>query len=213
MRRFLELPIEFNSKVVNSLKRITLKKNTPIFREGETFSAIYLIKSGYIRRTISDGVSREVLISIAGPDETIGELAVFNNQKYVVSTTTLGVVTLLSLDTKDYLWLLDNCKEFSEKTNLHLYKQLLILNSRIKQLSADTIELRLKRFFVYLINDFGIHEQDRIIIPFRLSRAELAQAVNTTVETATRIMNKWQKEQLVSNVKGQFILALKFLNA
>jgi CRP/FNR family transcriptional regulator len=56
-----------------------------------------------------------------------------------------------------------------------------------------------------------------VFLPFALSRQEVADMIGTTLETAIRLMSRWQKEGVVLTEKDGFVIpsadALRNLDA
>jgi CRP/FNR family transcriptional regulator len=50
----------------------------------------------------------------------------------------------------------------------------------------------------------GRREPGGVVIPMVLSRQEIADLLGTTIETAIRIMSRWQKEGLVETERSGF---------
>src|SRR5437879_10896625 len=75
-------------------------------------------------------------------------------------------------------------------------------NRRIGLFTASAEE-RLATTLMELGERFGDEMEDgTTLIPLRLTRAELAALVGTTVETTIRTLSRWSREGLVSTVDG-----------
>src|SRR2546430_5196131 len=70
-------------------------------------------------------------------------------------------------------------------------------------LFAASAEERLASTLIELGERFGDEMEDgTTLIPLRLTRAELAALVGTTVETTIRTLSRWSREGLVATVDG-----------
>ncbi|MGH9399441.1 MAG: helix-turn-helix domain-containing protein [Thermoanaerobaculia bacterium] len=52
----------------------------------------------------------------------------------------------------------------------------------------------------------GQTRPEGVFVPLHLSRQDIADLVGTTIETAIRVMSRWQKEGLVETEKNGFLL-------
>jgi CRP-like cAMP-binding protein len=79
-------------------------------------------------------------------------------------------------------------------------------NRRLAQFTSSSEE-RLASALMELGERFGDEMDDgSTLIPLRLTRAELAALVGTTVETTIRTLSRWSREGLVSTGEGRLTL-------
>src|SRR5436189_2834149 len=83
--------------------------------------------------------------------------------------------------------------------------RLLMLNKRLAHL-AGSAEQRAARLFLTLADRVGLSTPDGVRIPLTLSRQEIADLLGTTLETAIRLMSRWQKEAIVLTEKDGFVI-------
>jgi CRP/FNR family transcriptional regulator len=68
------------------------------------------------------------------------------------------------------------------------------------------VEARFARLFLKLAEQIGRQERGGIYVAMPLARQELADLTGTTIETAIRIMSRWQKEDVVRTEKDGFVI-------
>jgi len=83
--------------------------------------------------------------------------------------------------------------------------RLITLNKRLADMTGS-VEYRVARLFTTLSERMGQKTADGVFIPLALSRQEIADLVGTTVETAIRVMSRWQKEKIVETEKKGFLI-------
>jgi CRP/FNR family transcriptional regulator len=81
----------------------------------------------------------------------------------------------------------------------------MILNKRLADMTGS-VEYRMARLFSTLAERMGQKQGKGIFIPLALSRQEIADLAGTTIETAIRIMSRWQKESLIETDKKGFFI-------
>lgn len=68
------------------------------------------------------------------------------------------------------------------------------------------VEGRFARLFLKLADQIGKPERGGIFVAMPLTRQELADLTGTTIETAIRIMSRWQKDDIVRTEKDGFVI-------
>jgi len=68
------------------------------------------------------------------------------------------------------------------------------------------VETRFARLFLKLCDQIGKPDRGGVFIPMPLSRQELADLSGTTIETAIRIMSRWQKDDVLHTEKDGFVV-------
>ena len=71
---------------------------------------------------------------------------------------------------------------------------------------TGSAEYRAARLFLTLADRVGLPVEGRIRIPLTLSRQEIADLIGTTLETAIRLMSRWQKDEVVLTGKDGFVI-------
>lgn len=210
--RFGGLSPDLLKKVISLLTEESFKKGESIIAEGDSFKNVYLIRSGYVKISTFNLQKEEVFLTVQGANETLGEFAVYNENRYPISATAITDLKVWKLPAQDFITLRNENAEFCGKAADYLFLRTQRLKRRLAQIASETVEERLKQFFLNLLKEFQIQENLESTLPFYLTRKELAQAVYTTQETATRIMNKWQKEGKVLSEKEKFTFHASFFD-
>lgn len=76
-------------------------------------------------------------------------------------------------------------------------------------LNCKSIRLRLKQFLDWLSARFGSPFEQGILINLRLTHQDIADAINSTRVSITRLMNEFRKEGLISLHSKHFIVLTK----
>jgi CRP/FNR family transcriptional regulator len=83
--------------------------------------------------------------------------------------------------------------------------RLIQLNKRLADMTGSA-EHRAARLFLTLADRVGIPRESGTFIPLPISRQEIADLIGTTLETAIRLMSRWQKDGLLLTEKSGFVL-------
>lgn len=209
--RFAGLSADAHALLSQYLRKQSFRKGSKIFSVGESLVSIYVVETGFGKVSIQDGNNKEVFLSICGPGDSLGEFAIFNNNKYPVNFTALTEMTAWVLGAREFKTLCEMSETFTRGTADVLYVRLIHLHDRLVSMSSSTVEKRIEIFLRDLGARYGIRQDNHsVVIPFLLKRKELAQTANTTIETTIRILSKWHKDGKVITGKESIILTNKF---
>jgi CRP/FNR family transcriptional regulator, nitrogen oxide reductase regulator len=213
----IEVPIPFDSipllaslrkedrNAVAPLCRIRgFDKGETIFREGEPADRIHFVYIGRVKVVKSAG-ERDIIIEILGPGEPVGAVAVFEQRPFPASAITLEPSSIVSIPERDFFALLEKRPEMMRSLLAGLTYRLMMVNKRLADMTGSA-EQRAGRLFLTLADRVGLPKGDTVTIPLTLSRQEIADLIGTTLETAIRLMSRWQKDELVMTEKSGFVI-------
>jgi CRP-like cAMP-binding protein len=83
--------------------------------------------------------------------------------------------------------------------------RLMALNRRLAD-TTGSVEYRAARLFSTLAERAGQKHAEGVFVPIHLSRQEIADLAGTTIETAIRLMSRWQKDGIVDTEKDGFLI-------
>jgi CRP/FNR family transcriptional regulator len=107
---------------------------------------------------------------------------------------------------QQFFALLENYPSLVRGLLLGLTTRLVEMTNRLAELTRTRVESRLARLFLKMGDQAGKADPRGLMIPTVLSRQELADLTGTTIETAIRIMSRWQKEGVVATEKDGFVI-------
>ena len=193
----------------------TFEKNDVIFHEGGPADRIYIVVHGRVKIVKSAGL-RDVIIDILGDGELVGAIAVFERMPFPASAIALDASSVLSVPERDFFALLERRPQMTRHILAGLSLRLMTVNKRIADMTGS-VERRAVRLFLTLAERAGVQRAEGVFLPFALSRQEVADMIGTTLETAIRLMSRWQKEGVVLTEKDGFVIpsaaALRDLDA
>lgn len=179
-------------------------KNETIFREGDPAERIHLIAKGRVKIVKAAG-SRDVIIELLGDGEPVGAVAVFERRAFPASAIAIEPTTILSIPEREFFALVERRPEMTRRLLAGLTMRLMAVNKRIADMTGSS-ESRTARLFVTLADRVGVARGEATFVPLPLSRQEIADLIGTTLETAIRLMSRWQKDEIVITEKGGFLL-------
>jgi CRP-like cAMP-binding protein len=213
----LEAPIPFGSipllsalrqedrEAVAPLCRLKgFDKGETIFQEGESADRIHFLVLGRVKIVKAAG-GRDVILEILGPGEPVGAVAVFERRPFPAGAVTLEPSSILSIPEREFFHLLEKRPEMMRHILSGLTMRLMMVNKRLADMTGSA-EHRAARLFLTLGERLGEKRPDGLYLPLTLARQEIADLIGTTLETAIRLMSRWQKESFVLTEKTGFLI-------
>jgi CRP-like cAMP-binding protein len=180
------------------------EKGETIFREGDPADRIHFVVLGRVKIVKSAG-GRDVILEILGPGEPVGAVAVFERKPFPAGAVTLEGTSILSIPERDFFQLVESRPEMMRRLLAGLTFRLIMVNKRLADMTGSA-EYRAARLFLTLADRVGTKSDGGVFIPLALSRQEIADLIGTTLETAIRLMSRWQKDGIVATEKSGFVL-------
>ena len=178
------------------------EKGEKIFEEGEPAEKIYFLFLGRVK-IVKSAPDRDFIIEILGPGEPVGTVAAFERRPFPATAVAIEPSGVVAIPEREFFSLIERRPEITRRLLAGLTLRLMMLNKRLADMTGS-VEYRAARLFTTLAERMGRREHDAVVIPMVLSRQEIADLVGTTIETAIRIMSRWQKEGLVETDKSGF---------
>jgi CRP/FNR family transcriptional regulator len=180
------------------------EKGETIFEEGQPALFIHFLFVGRVK-IVKAAPERDLILEILGPGEPVGAVAVFEERPFPASAIALDASGTVSIPEREFFHLVQKRPEITRRLLAGLTLRLMALNRRLADMTGS-VEYRAARLFVTLAERLGQKRPDGVFVALRLSRQEIADLVGTTVETAIRVMSRWQKDGLVETDKDGFLL-------
>lgn len=179
-------------------------KGETIFAEGDPAERIYFLFVGRVK-IVKAARDRDIILEILGPGEPVGAVAAFERQPFPATAVALEPCGVLSIPEREFFALLEKRPRMTRTLLAGLTLRLMMLNRRLADLTGS-VEFRIARLFATLAERTGQARSQGVFVPLHLSRQDIADLVGTTIETAIRVMSRWQKDGLVETEKDGFLL-------
>lgn len=177
-----------------------------VFTEGDAADRLYLVASGHVKICRATPGGEELILCVFGAGDPLGAVAVYEGKPFPASAIALEPTVCLGIDREAYFDLLERSPTLVRGLLLGLTRRLVELTARLDDVTGGRVEQRFARFFLKLSGEVGRPRADGILIPMRLTRQELADLTGTTVETAIRIMSRWNKRRIVRTDATGFVV-------
>ena len=182
------------------------EKGAAIFQEGDPAERIHFLFVGKVK-IVKAGPDRDLILEILGPGEPVGAVAVFEGRPFPATAIALEPSGVISIPERAFFQLIEKRPEITRRLLAGLTMRLMSVNRRMADMTGS-VEYRAARLFATLADRMGQKQSNGVVfVPLPLSRQEIADLVGTTIETAIRVMSRWQKEGVVETDKKGFRIA------
>lgn len=180
-----------------------IKKDTYLFREGDSIHGLYLILSGKVQLSKLSNDGTELTLRHAHQNNLVGELALLSKDaKYILNAKMMrdGEVILL---TKDKL------KHEIENDGTIALELIQLMDDRTRRDQTRFRDLvmygkkgALYSTLIRLSNSYGRADINGILIDTRMTDQRLADFCGTSREGINRLMSELRKKEVISTKKS-----------
>jgi CRP/FNR family transcriptional regulator len=203
---FRRLSVELRARVAGVARLKAHERGELIFAEGDPSDAFMVIVSGRVKVFKSTPAGKEIILEIFGAGDPLGAVAVYEGAPFFASALALDPSQVLRIEQQAFFRLLEDDPALVRGLLSGLTIRLAELTRRLAEMSGARVEARFARLFLKLCDQIGRPERGGLFVPMALPRQELADLTGTTIETAIRIMSRWQKEDVLHTEKDGFVV-------
>lgn len=180
---FHGLPSEVVDPVVSRLETMTYSAGQDVFREGELGDALYIIICGNVRLSRSTADGNEKVLTVLGPSDHFGELAVFDP---IPRTETASAVTDVRLARMPHTVLrpwIEAHPEMGERLLRVLARRLWPTQPSLPDQFFTDVPGRVARVLLRMADRFGSRTREGVQIKRDLKLEEIARLAGASRES------------------------------
>ena len=204
---FAGLPERELAALESAARDVTYRARQCVFEEGDPSAWFCLVKRGHVKILRHAKSGKDVVLELLGPGEAFGGVAVIERRPYPASaqTTEASVITKIPQDL--IVGVSERHPSVVREMALMIGRRLRAAHESVTSLASSPVEARLAATLVRIAEREGVRAGARITLPFQLTRQSLADMTGTTVETAIRVLSRWQRDGVVTEDGGHLVLA------
>lgn len=196
-----EMPGAVQRALLPHCRLDTFAAPAAIFCQGDAADRLWIVAQGEVKIVRQDEGGREVILEVITPGEVFGGAAIFLPEHPATARPLTPSVETVSFSSEAYAQALAG----SPTTALKIIRMLgLRLHSTLKmnQLAGERVERRMAFILLKMAGVCGRPDAEGILLTVPLTRQDLADMAGTTIETAIRMLSRFQTEGLVTTRKG-----------
>lgn len=182
-----------------------------LWREGAKAVHFTFILKGQVKvvKTRNDG--KETILGVFGEDSAVGHVAVYRQIPYPAAAIALNDVQILEIYRGHFYATIQEHQPLLEALLLNMMRRNEELVHRVHELTVCSAEQRLAMLFSKFVEGMGVRRRlddgsFGVHIDLPLSRGDIANLINTRIETAIRLMSRWNKEGPIRTEKRGFLV-------
>jgi CRP/FNR family cyclic AMP-dependent transcriptional regulator len=162
----------------------TFQHGTIVVNEGDDAHGMFVVQSGSLKCFLMDENGREVTLSLLGPGEYFGELALLDEAPRSASVIAMERSELLQIPRPTFLALLDANPACMHILLRNLVGRVRALTENVRALALVDVFGRITRLFESL----AVDRDGQSVIERRLTQQEIANLVGASREMVNRIL-------------------------
>jgi CRP-like cAMP-binding protein len=194
---------------LENLARLATRRRYPkdgvVFFENEEGDWLFMVAQGRIKVTILGDDGREIILSVLGPGDFFGEMALVDNEPRSATAIAAEDTELLCLSRADFEGAVGANPLMMMGLIRVLTSRLRHANHQISTLALLDVYGRVARVIVEMAREDGRRLKDGRIAFHRPTHQEIANRIGTTRETVTRTLKDIQRQGLI-RISGKEIV-------
>lgn len=174
-----------------------IKKGETLYLQGSADKHVYVLKEGVVKITKITPEGKEIILDIIGEGSLFGECPFAELQERDESATVLNDGLMGILKTED----IKNLAQKIPALSIHITKMFgfrrMKIENKLIDLLFKTVEQRLAKVLLNLIEDFGITYDGGYLLKIKLTHKDFAALIASTRETVSATFSRLKSQGLI----------------
>ncbi len=183
-----------------------LKAKQTLCRKGDPGNQLYGILSGCLKILTTGKDGKDVVFTLMGPGEVLGEIALLDGEKRSATVIAVEPTELLSLDRRALIPFLDRHPSATISLASVLARRVRRLSDRAEDRQSMPLSGRIAKRLLWLSEQHGKRPIVGGPIEVQLPQQDLAGLVGTTRESINKQLRAWENDGIVELGRGRVVL-------
>lgn len=192
---------EFSEIFVHKLIKHFQAKDV-IYREGDTPSFIYYVKTGKVKIQKMNKDGKEVVFELCKEGDFFGYWSVLKHAEQQDTAEVIEDAEIWLIPIQDFRSQIDTNTEVSGKFLKLLSNNLLVKEHKLLEMAYDSVRKRIANALIEMCDKYGEQNQLRMKIPREL----IASMAGTSVETAIRMLSEFKSDSLIEINASEIVI-------
>lgn len=181
---FAGLPAASLNELAQDARHRAYARGAIVVNEGDPGHALFVVCSGSLKACLSDKQGREVILSMLGPGDYFGELALLDDAPRSATVAAVEPTELLVVTKTAFQALLHRQPDSMQAVVRELVGRVRELTDNVRALALVDVFGRIVR----LLHSLAVTEGELQVVRPRLTQQEIASRVGSSREMVSRIM-------------------------
>ncbi|PIU31572.1 MAG: hypothetical protein COT06_07410 [Syntrophobacteraceae bacterium CG07_land_8_20_14_0_80_61_8] len=172
-------------------------KGERLYLQGSADKNVYILKEGAVKITKLTSNGKEIILDIFKGGSIFGEMSAIDPRERDESAEVVEDGLICTINREHFQDLMQAVPGLSIRITKMIRFRLWKIENRLLDLVYSSVEQRLAKTIVNLLDDFGIPHGDGYLLKIRLTHNDYADLIASTRETVTATFNKLKKKGLI----------------
>jgi CRP-like cAMP-binding protein len=183
------------------------QKGEVLVRQGDTSGDLFSVLQGRLKVGSVAGEGEEVLLSVVGPGDVFGEIALLDDEPRSATVVAVEPCRLLIVPRASFRPLLRELPTLALRLLQILAGHVRRLSARTEDAAALDVRARLAKTLLDLAGRFGVEgARGRVRITLRLSQQDLGRMVGATREMVNKCLREWASRGVINSANGLIVI-------
>ena len=170
--------------------------------------AVYVILYGTLKIHIDQGDGRDVILSILGAGDLLGEMSLIDSVGRSANAVTLENSLMLWMDKRTFNYLVDEVPPVARNLVQIMSSRVRLSDQLIQALATLDVNGRVARQLLAFAERYGREkEQGEVEIPISLTQGDIADLVGASRKRVNQAMTLFKKQKFITlNEKGRIVI-------
>jgi len=169
------------------LLRVAIRRSYPrhslLIQESDVGESLYLLRDGRAKVYLSEPDGREVILSILGPGDFFGEMALLDEQPCSANVMTMDACEFFVIGKDDFRRCLAANAGLAANLLKAMSRRLREADQQIESLALKDVQARVQQ----ILRQLAQLEEGRLVVPARLTHRDIAGMAGASREMVTRV--------------------------
>lgn len=195
------------ARVAARMRRRSFRQGDIIFHKGDQGTALYLVEHGQVKIFTPSQEGREVVLSIFGPGDFFGEMALFDDQPRSASAEAASPATVLTLQREDFRQAIVQHPAMSIAVMGALVDRVRRADEMVEDAVFLDLPSRLAKKLLDLAENHGVATPSGYEIRLRLTQQDLADMVGATRARVNEVITHFKERGILTMNRHHLIIA------
>lgn len=191
---FAALPEAQLHQLASTARQKRFAKSAIVLSQGDDTDSMYILVSGRIKVSISDDEGKEVILSMLGPGEFFGEMALIDDHPRSANIETMETTECLVVSKDDFKRFLAANFDMALSFMKELVKRLRAADKKIESLALMDVYGRVARALLDMAEEAP---DGRLLIRRKLTKQDIARMIGASREMVSRVMKDLEERGFI----------------
>ena len=194
------------AELARDLKPRAYSAGEPVFFQGDSGNAVYIVESGTVRIYVHAEDGQEISVILYSAGDLFGEMSLLDQMPRSASAVAMENSCLWIMTGEDFDRHLRTSHQLALNVMLTLSTRLRETNEAVKSLASLDVTRRIAKKLLSLGMRQGVQTDAGVLIKSRITQGDLASLISASRESTNRAMRALQRKGLIDMRDGHIIL-------